>query len=47
MTSNAGQKAGDAPCVLLDARGLLDFALPIMTAVAADAGAADRLLALE
>jgi aminoglycoside 3-N-acetyltransferase len=45
QTDNRGGLVGDARCLLLDARGLLDFALPVMKAVAADAGAADRLLA--
>jgi len=44
-TNNRGGLVGDARCALLDARGLLDFALPVMTAVAADARAAAGLLA--
>jgi aminoglycoside 3-N-acetyltransferase len=43
-TGNRGARVGDAPCVLIDAQGLLDFALEVMTAVAADPRAADRLL---
>jgi aminoglycoside 3-N-acetyltransferase len=38
-----GGRVGDAASVLLDARGLLDFALPVMKAVAADPRAADML----
>jgi aminoglycoside 3-N-acetyltransferase len=43
-TDNRGGRVGDAASVLLDARGLLAFALPVMEAVAADAAAADRLV---
>lgn len=43
-TLNAGGRVGDAPCVLLDARGLLAFALPVMQAVALDAPASETLL---
>jgi aminoglycoside 3-N-acetyltransferase len=39
-TGNRGGLVGDAPSYLLDARGLLDFALPMMQAVAADPRAA-------
>ncbi len=42
-TKNAGGPVGDAHCVLLDARGLLAFALAVMKAVAADSGAAATL----
>lgn len=42
-TKNAGGRVGDAQCVLLNARGLLAFALGVMRAVAADAGAAAAL----
>jgi aminoglycoside 3-N-acetyltransferase len=42
-TGNAGGRVGDAECYLFSARGLLDFALPVMAAVAADAGAAGGL----
>ena len=44
QTSNRGGRVGDAPCCLIDAAGLLAFALEIMTAVAADprGGAAGR-----
>ena len=43
QTNNRGGQVGDAPSFLLDARGLLQFALPVMEAVAADARAADSL----
>ena len=43
QTNNSGGRVGDAPSVLLDARGLLQFALPVMTAIAADPAAAERL----
>lgn len=43
-TGNRGARVGDAPSFLFDARGLLDFALPVMVAQAADPTAADRLL---
>jgi aminoglycoside 3-N-acetyltransferase len=43
-SDNAGGLVGDARAFLLGARGLLDFALPVMRAVAHDAAAADRLL---
>jgi aminoglycoside 3-N-acetyltransferase len=42
-TGNRGGLVGNAHCVLFDARGLLDFSLPIMTALAADPRAADHL----
>jgi aminoglycoside 3-N-acetyltransferase len=42
-TNNAGERVGDAQCFLLDARGLLTFALDVMTAVAADPRAAAGL----
>jgi len=42
-TSNHGGRVGDAQCFLLDARGLLTFALPMMQAVAANPRAAERL----
>ena len=44
QTGNPGGLVGDAPSFLLDARGLLAFALPVMQAVAADATAANDLL---
>ncbi len=44
QTGNRGGLVGDAPCYLLDARGLLGLALGVMEAVAADPTAADRLL---
>jgi aminoglycoside 3-N-acetyltransferase len=44
QTSNRGGRVGHADCVLFDARGLLDFTLPIMTALASDPRAADHLL---
>ena len=34
-TNNRGAHVGDAQCFLLDARGLLEFVLPVMEAVAA------------
>ena len=43
-TGNHGGTVGNAASVLIDARGLLEFALPIMKAVASDAGMTDRLL---
>jgi aminoglycoside 3-N-acetyltransferase len=43
-TSNRGGLVGAARSHLIDARGLLAFALEVMQQVAADAGAADRLL---
>jgi aminoglycoside 3-N-acetyltransferase len=42
-TNNHGGHVGDARCFLLDASGLLEFALPIMSAVAANARAVDAL----
>jgi aminoglycoside 3-N-acetyltransferase len=35
-TNNTGGRVGDAQCFLLAARGLLEFALPVMKAIAAD-----------
>ncbi|HET7696048.1 MAG TPA: AAC(3) family N-acetyltransferase [Vicinamibacterales bacterium] len=43
-TRNGGGLVGDAPSHLLSARGLLDFARPVMEAVARDRRAADRLV---
>ena len=43
-TSNTGGRIGDAHAHLLDAGALLDFALPVMKAVAGDPAAADDLL---
>lgn len=43
QTNNHGGPVGDATCFLLDARGLLEFALPVMNAVAAEPHAAERL----
>jgi aminoglycoside 3-N-acetyltransferase len=43
---NAGGPVGDAWCYLLDARGLLDFALEAMQRVAADRRAGNALQAL-
>jgi aminoglycoside 3-N-acetyltransferase len=43
-TGNRGGLVGHASTFLLDAAGLLEFALPIMKAVAADARAIERLL---
>ena len=45
-TGNRGGVVGDSSSVLLDARGLLEFALPVMKAVAAEATAADALVRL-
>ncbi len=42
-TRNRGGRVGDATCHLMRARELLDFALPIMEAVAADRRAAEQL----
>lgn len=44
-TNNCGGRVGDAQCFLVDARGLLTFALGVMKAVAADSRAATELLA--
>jgi aminoglycoside 3-N-acetyltransferase len=44
QTGNHGARVGDAQCFLLDARGLLAFALPVMQAVAADPRMANRVL---
>jgi aminoglycoside 3-N-acetyltransferase len=44
QTNNHGGHVGDAECFLLDARGLLEFSLPIMEAVAVDPQVADGLL---
>jgi len=44
-TANGSGRVGDAESLLLDARGLLTFALTVMAGVAADPRAADRLLA--
>ncbi|MEZ5317865.1 MAG: AAC(3) family N-acetyltransferase [Vicinamibacterales bacterium] len=41
---NSGGRVGDARAWILDARALLAFALDVMTRVAADRGAAERLL---
>ena len=43
-SNNPGGQVGHARSFLLDARELLDFALPVMNAVAADPRAADSLL---
>lgn len=42
-TGNAGGRVGDAQAYLFSARGLLEFALPVMRAVGADPRAADRV----
>ena len=42
-TGNEGGRVGEAMSYILSARGLLDFALPLMEAVAADPRASDRL----
>jgi aminoglycoside 3-N-acetyltransferase len=41
---NSGNRVGDARAFLLESRGLLEFALPVMTAMATDPGAAMALL---
>jgi aminoglycoside 3-N-acetyltransferase len=43
-TGNSGGRVGNASTFLLDAQGLLQFALPVMRAIAADADAASDLL---
>jgi aminoglycoside 3-N-acetyltransferase len=43
-TGNAGGRVGDARSYVIDARGLLSFAIEVMTAVARDRDAADALL---
>ena len=43
-SGNEGGRVGNAPSVLLPARGLLEHSLPIMRAIAADPRAADALL---
>lgn len=43
-TGNAGGRVGNAESFLIDARGLLAFAIEVMEAVARDRGAAERLL---
>lgn len=43
-TGNRGGTVGAADSVLIDARGLLAFALPVMETVAGEAGAVQRLL---
>jgi len=43
QTNNSGGYVGNAKSFLVDARGLLDFALPIMKAVAADRAAVAAL----
>ncbi|MBV8812440.1 MAG: AAC(3) family N-acetyltransferase [Acidobacteriaceae bacterium] len=42
-TGNPGRRVGDAISYVLKARGLMDFALPLMHAVAIDPRAADHL----
>lgn len=42
-TGNRGGRVGNADCLLFDARGLLEFSLPIMTRLASDPRAADHL----
>ena len=44
QTSNSGALVGNARTFLMDARGLLEFALDVMSAVAHDADAAHELL---
>lgn len=45
QTTNEGGRVGNALCYLFDAGGLLEFALGVMKAVAADPRAADATLA--
>lgn len=42
-TRNEGGRVGDSPSFLIDAKGLLSFALEVMRAVATDPKAADQL----
>ena len=44
QTGNSGGLVGDAAAFVLSARGLRDFSLPVMKAIAADASAASSLL---
>jgi aminoglycoside N3'-acetyltransferase len=44
QTKDRGGRVGGAPSVLMDASGLLDFALRVMKAVAADSGAAAAVI---
>jgi aminoglycoside 3-N-acetyltransferase len=44
QSGNSGDRVGDARAFLLDSRGLLEFALQAMTAIAADARAATTML---
>ena len=44
QTGNSGGLVGDARAFVLSSRGLGDFSLPVMQVIAADAGAASRLL---
>ena len=44
QSGNTGARVGDAESVLVDSRGLLDFVLPVMQAIAADRDAANTLL---
>jgi aminoglycoside 3-N-acetyltransferase len=43
-TCNRGGRVGDAASVLFDSRGLLNFALPVMQAIAGDPAAAEKLV---
>jgi aminoglycoside 3-N-acetyltransferase len=44
QTSNRGGRVGNAPCFIVDSRGLLAFALEVMKNVAADPQAAASLV---
>ena len=44
QSGNTAARVGDAESVLFDSRGLLDFVLPVMQAIAADRDAANTLL---
>jgi aminoglycoside 3-N-acetyltransferase len=43
-TANGGGRVGDAPSFLFDARGLLDFSLGVMAAIAKNPAAAEDAL---
>jgi aminoglycoside 3-N-acetyltransferase len=44
QTHNRGGRVGDAQCFLIDSRGLLEFALPVMRTIAEDPASADRVV---
>jgi hypothetical protein len=43
QTGNRGGLVGDAPCFLLESRGLPEFAVQVMKAIAADPRAVESL----